>query len=145
MTNCNTLPHTTTNCKTLQQHTATHCNTLQHTATIYCNNPPARYCTILLCGERTVAYADVMQLEPVFVRDTLQHTATHCNNTLHHTAPHCTTVLCGEHNVVYAEIMRLEQVCAGMARICRSHYTYMKEDTYMKESCHTYEGVMSHV
>ena len=81
---CHTLPHTATNCNTLQHtitwqngnrwrgqtplwteqsvlrfdNSATHCNTLQHTAT-HCN--------------------------------TLQHTATHCN-TLQHTATHCNTL-----------------------------------------------------
>jgi len=123
---------------------------------MYCNNPPARHCTTVLCGEHTVAYADIMQLEPVCVRDTLQYTATHCHTLQQHTVPHCTTL---HHGVMWRAQRGVRGYYAVGTGVC-VYGNHMKESLHiyeggriyervmshiMKESCHTYEGVMSHV
>jgi len=85
---CNTLQHTATHCNTLQ-HTATHCDTLQYTAAKHGTAMDESH-RMHGCGVSHTYFTCVtaMTFAP---RNTLQHTATHCD-TLQHTATHCNTL-----------------------------------------------------
>jgi len=110
---CNTLQHTATHCNALQhistwlidmhttvrdetvtlQHTATHCNTLQRTATrVMCSMEDmtrvAVCCSVFFpCATRLSSACGMTHACMSSRRNTLQHTATHCN-ALQRTATH---------------------------------------------------------
>jgi len=110
---CNTLKHTATRCNTLQ-HAAAHCNTLQdaakecktlHNAATYCCGTHCETLQYIATHYKTLQHTAThclytrtryqqegkMPHKTEGTRNSLQHTAAHCN-TLQHTATHCNTL-----------------------------------------------------
>jgi len=139
-THCNTLQHTTAFCNTLQ-HTATRCNILQHPEDLQC----AMRCgmAVRACHARTryayrlcrrvmshISMSHVTRLkmcvcEHCCHRNTLQHTATHCNytathcSTLQHMAAHCNTL---QHTATHCNTLQHTATRCNTLKHTATHY-----------------------
>jgi len=122
-THFNALQHTATHCTNKQRHTATHIPERAHTAT-YCNN--------ILQHRYPSSDPTHMSMQDTTVTtccNTLQHTATRCNNTLqqhittqlhtaiHNTIAHCNTATnCNTHTRARTHCNILQQHTATQIR-----------------------------
>ena len=157
-THCNTLQHTASHCNILQ-HSAIHCNNLQqplqHTATTHTLQQHTHTTT---CTRRQAQGDSVQAARSTHTlsclrchslpltasqRNTLQHTATHCNthcNTLQHTAPHCNNIHTPQHVHARHKVKRHGQHAARTPYpVCAATHCHSRPltATYCKTLQHT--------